>query len=109
VQVWDASGSAGLAARANQHLVDAHVRRLADRVQNRVRDVLRRQWRNAGEDLLDLLAHLRSVVAWELGRDRPGLDQRDPHPEAHPLLAQRLREGADAELGEVVDARALAR
>ena len=60
---------------------------------------------DALEALGDLLEHLRAVVAGELGGDGAGLDQRHADAERHALLAQRLRERADAELREVVDAR----
>ncbi len=48
----------------------------------------------------------RPVVVDQLGRDRARLDQSDPHVAPGHLLAQRLAEGADPELGRVVDAAA---
>ena len=52
---------------------------------------------------------LRSQVGGQLGVHRAGLDEGDADVPAGDLLAQRLAEGADAVLGEVVDPRALAR
>src|SRR5215207_10472204 len=65
---WRSGGSASLAGRPHDHLVDAHVRRPRDGVDDRVRDVLRL------EHLADLLARARHrpddnrvrVVALEL-------------------------------------------
>ena len=55
-----------------------------------------------------LLADLRAQVVRELGLGRARLDQRGAHVARGDLLAQRLAEGADAVLGQVVDAAARA-
>ena len=58
----------------------------------------------------DLLAGGRLDVAGdvvdEFGVDGAGLDHADPHPVADQFLPQRLGEGVDAELRQVVDAAA---
>src|SRR5712675_2377104 len=74
-----------LAARAHEHLVDADVRRLADRVEDRGGDVLRAEPLDVGEALANLLEDLRTVVARELGGNGAGLDQRHAHAESDPL------------------------
>ena len=49
------------------------------------------------------------VVEGQFGGGGAGLDERDPDVAAGDLLAERLGEGADTELGGVVDPAALSR
>src|ERR1700730_1963096 len=94
---WQLPALAGLSARADQYLVDADIGRLADRVEHRVRDVLCGQRRDALKAFCHRLEDLGTVVAGQLGCHRTRLDDRYPYAERDCLLAQRLREGADAE------------
>jgi acetyl-CoA carboxylase carboxyltransferase component len=91
---------------ADQHFVDGDVPRAGDDVGNRVGDV-------AGLHPLPELAayaleYLGPVVAGQFRRGRARLDQRDAYVPPGHLLAQRLAERADAELGQRVDAVAVA-
>ena len=90
----------------HEHLVDAHVRRLTDRVEDQRRRCPRRA---AGRRRRSAWRSARGSPGGcgrELGGDRSGLDQRHANAERRRLLAQRLRECADAELRQVVHAGA---
>ena len=93
-----------LLGRADEDLVDRHVTRSRDDVEDRVGDVL------GAEDLVEagreLVADLGADMADELALGRPRLDQRRAHVAAPDLLAQRFAEDADAVLGHLVDAAA---
>src|SRR6185312_3349503 len=77
--------------------------RPGDDVGDRVGDVGRFQPFEIAEAAFDFLQHLGPVVGGELGDHGARLDQRDAHVALGDFLAERLGEGADAELGRVVD------
>ena len=92
---------------ADEDLVDGDGARPGDDISDRVGDVL--CCHGLPELALDALKHLGSVMRSELGRRGTWLDQRDAaHVALGQLLAERLAEGADAVLGQAVDAVAVA-
>ena len=97
-----------VAGRAHEHLVDAHVGRPGDRVEDRVGDVLGLEQvaRSARASSRCLDDHRVLVVALKLGVDEAWLYAGDAHVDVKGLLAKRLGESDDAELGHVVDGSA---
>src|SRR4051812_34000090 len=97
--------SADLLGRPDQDLVEADVPGPGDRVGDRVADVGGLERRRFGEALADLFPDPLAEVVGQLGFDGAWLDDRRAHPARGELLPERLAEGADAVLGEVVDTR----
>jgi len=95
----------GLVGGHDPQLADGGVAWPSDHVGDSVGDVLGPE--DLGlliEGVDDLAADLVVVVRAELGVHATRLDDADAHVALGDLLAQRLGEAVDAELGEVVDA-----